>query len=193
MVQLLRILRTIHGWVGVIVVPWVLIYGLTGFYLNHEGGFAFLLGGNVDTLWTEDAPARLTSEDEARAWMAAAYPGLSVRKVVAELYHDRPAYTITTDGATIVAPKNSTSYFEKTRYQRMLHAADGRIVDTHIYWPQILKELHTHGWLRSPAGTTVADVFSLLLIGFGVTGACLWTIPRLMRMRARRATSRRPA
>ena len=32
----LRFCRTIHSWLGAIVMPWVLIIGATGLYLNHE-------------------------------------------------------------------------------------------------------------------------------------------------------------
>jgi hypothetical protein len=191
MMTLLRSLRSIHGWIGIFVVPWVLLYGLTGFYLNHERSLSFLFGTDaVDTLWREDQPGHLASEDQARAWFAAAYPGLTVQKVTDEPYHDRPAFQIVTADLTVIAPKNSSFYFDKTNHLRQLHEAGGKVIDRHLYWPSILKELHVHGWLRGAAGTTLADIFSLLLIGFGLTGACLWTIPRLMRSRARRAADK---
>ncbi len=31
--EFLRMLRIVHEWLGILVVPWVLIMGLTGFYL----------------------------------------------------------------------------------------------------------------------------------------------------------------
>ena len=36
--QVLRGLRTVHTWLGVLVVPWIIIIGATGFYLNHSKG-----------------------------------------------------------------------------------------------------------------------------------------------------------
>ncbi|MFM7442449.1 MAG: hypothetical protein ACKO2N_00850, partial [Tabrizicola sp.] len=32
----MRLLKTIHGWLGIIVLPWVIVIGLTGLFLNHE-------------------------------------------------------------------------------------------------------------------------------------------------------------
>ena len=187
----LRLLRTIHGWIGILVVPWVLLYGLTGFYLNHERDMAFLFGNDeVDTLWREDQPGRLGDEAAARAWFAQAFPDLPVEAVKDEDYHGKPAFQIATGTLLVIAPKNSSFFFDKTSHVRQLHDATGAVIDHHVYWPSILKELHTHGWLRSPLGTTLADLFSLFLIGFGLTGACLWTIPRFMRFRARRTGGR---
>ncbi len=184
----LRLLKTLHGWTGIVVVPWVLLYGLTGFYLNHERSLAFLFGIDaVDTLWKEDQPGHLATEAQALAWFAAAYPGMTARKVTDEAYHDKPAYQIATDGLLVIAPKNSSFYFDKSDHVRQLHDGAGRVIDRHLYWPSILKELHVHGWMRGGLGTTLADLFSLMLIGFGLTGACLWTMPRIMRRAVRRS------
>ena len=110
----LRFLRTIHGWIGVLVIPWVLLYGLTGFYLNHERDMAFLFGSDeVDLLWREDQPGRLSDEAAARAWFAQVFPGLQVEKVTGEDYHGKPAFQIATGSLLVIAPKNS-SFFPRT-------------------------------------------------------------------------------
>ena len=31
----LKYVRLLHSWFGVIALPWVIFFGLTGFYLNH--------------------------------------------------------------------------------------------------------------------------------------------------------------
>jgi hypothetical protein len=31
----LRLLRTVHAWMGIFLFPWVIAIGATGFYLNH--------------------------------------------------------------------------------------------------------------------------------------------------------------
>ena len=41
----MRLLKTVHGWLGVFVLPWVIIIGLTGLYLNHERLVMGLLEG----------------------------------------------------------------------------------------------------------------------------------------------------
>ncbi|HSF63817.1 MAG TPA: PepSY domain-containing protein, partial [Paracoccaceae bacterium] len=57
----MRFLKTLHGWLGVLVLPWVLIIGLTGLYLNHERLVQGLLSGQgydetrFDT-WPDPSP-----------------------------------------------------------------------------------------------------------------------------------------
>jgi len=31
-----RKLRVVHGWLGAIILPWIVLAGLTGFYMNHK-------------------------------------------------------------------------------------------------------------------------------------------------------------
>ena len=57
----MRLLKTLHGWLGVFVLPWVLIIGLTGLYLNHESLVTgFLDGGSYDEaqfdVWPDPQP-----------------------------------------------------------------------------------------------------------------------------------------
>ncbi|SDJ33857.1 hypothetical protein SAMN05421850_11425 [Lutimaribacter saemankumensis] len=35
MAATLKFLRTLHSWLGLIALPWVILFGFTGFYLNH--------------------------------------------------------------------------------------------------------------------------------------------------------------
>ena len=43
MSRVLRSLRLVHSWLGVLVLPWIVLFGLTGFYLNHERAVLSLL------------------------------------------------------------------------------------------------------------------------------------------------------
>ncbi len=192
MIFVLRLVRTLHGWMGVIVVPWVILYGLTGFYLNHERQVnSFFVKDTVDQHWSEDASGRLPTEEAARNWLVQQFPDLHVNEIRDETYHGKSAFVFDAGRQSVIAPKNSSSYFVKDRYVRRLFDASGAIVHTHRYWPSMLKELHVRGWLNSPVGTTVADVFALVLVTFGVTGAFLWFGPKLLRLKARRHLSMR--
>lgn len=194
MLSAMRLLRTLHGWMGIIVLPWVLIYGLSGFYLNHERQVNALFGADrVDEYWSEDEPGRLPDEEAAQLWFAQAFPGLHLKDVVDEPYHGKNAFTFDARPITVVAPKDSSFYFVKDRYARRLYSGSGTLVHSHRYWPTIVKELHVNGWLRSPAGTLGADIFAGVLITFGLTGSFLWLAPKLMRRRARRHSAIRQA
>lgn len=30
-----RTLKTLHSWLGILILPWILVIGMTGLYLNH--------------------------------------------------------------------------------------------------------------------------------------------------------------
>lgn len=194
MLSAMRLLRTLHGWMGIIVLPWVLIYGLSGFYLNHERQVNALFGADrVDEYWIENEPGRLPDEEGARQWFAQAFPGLHLEEVVDEPYHGKSAFVLDAGRISVVAPKNSGFYFVKDRYTRRLYDASGALVDMHRYWPTVVKDVHVNGWLRSPAGTLGADMFAGVLVAFGLTGSFLWLAPRILRMRARRHSALRQA
>ncbi|MBL9048118.1 MAG: hypothetical protein JNK34_12550, partial [Tabrizicola sp.] len=31
-----RLVRTLHSWLGLLILPWVILAGFTGLYMNHE-------------------------------------------------------------------------------------------------------------------------------------------------------------
>ena len=77
----MRLLKTLHSWLGVIVLPWVLIIGLTGLYLNHERlvmGFLDRDGYDEDLFDTWPGAAPL-GPDQARALAERLYPGQTLR------------------------------------------------------------------------------------------------------------------
>jgi hypothetical protein len=72
--RFLRICRTIHSWLGALVMPWVLIIGFTGFYLNHTqlvlGAIGYTELSESDTAGAADSAVtqELAQQIAASVW-----------------------------------------------------------------------------------------------------------------------------
>ncbi len=183
--QVLRVLRTLHSWLGVLVLPWIVAIGATGFYLNHERAILPLFASaDFDESrfgqWPGAAPA---TRDSALAVAARVWPGETPSKVLEQDYHGHPAYEIILPSGRVIVTKPTGHYFVKTRWSRRTYAPDGTLLHRKIYWGAVFKRLHVAGWLGRGAGTWLADLTSLAMVVFGLTGAVLWGLPRLGRLR----------
>lgn len=189
--NLFRLFRTVHGWLGVLLLPWIVTIGLTGFYLNHPRVvLAFVAEDTVDSSSFPPLPASVVVDEAyALAVVARYWPQDTATAVKEGAYHGISSYLIDTTGRQVIVAKSSGYIFAKTDYTRRTYAPDGRLVDTKYYWKRILKEFHVHGWLGGAAGTFFADAVSLCLVLFGASGIYMWSWPRLKRLTA----SRRPA
>jgi hypothetical protein len=184
---MMRWIKIIHGWMGVLVLPWVIIFGLTGFFLNHQ----HLLGEwpDADLLQQalpQDAAGRLASQDQVEGWLKSIRPGVEIKSMQQGDLNGSLAWQVEIVGGTITAPVNSSSYFEVTPMQVRLFDAQGDVVRRDINWKRISRELHVHGWLSDAPGTLIADAFSFILVGFGISGLALWGWPRLRRVALKR-------
>ncbi|MBM3520022.1 MAG: PepSY domain-containing protein [Alphaproteobacteria bacterium] len=186
---LLQWLRSIHGWLGLFVMPWIVLIGFTGFYLNHpQPVLAWLDRGDIDDGAFPTAPAG-TAVDEAYALAIAGklLPQVSLGAVNRELYHGHPALFVRAAGHEVIVQIASGYYFDKTDYSRAAYDRDGNRLHTKIYWGRVLKEFHVRGWLGGRLGTYLADATSLAMIVFGLSGIYLFLWPRWRRFRLRRA------
>ncbi|WP_137112126.1 PepSY-associated TM helix domain-containing protein [Rhodobacter sp. SY28-1] len=184
----MRLLKTIHSWLGVIVLPWVLIIGLTGLFLNHEGLVMGVLdqdGYDEDLFDTWPAPRPMTPE-EARALAESLFPGKSLSVDPDTSYHGREAAIFDTGEAQVIVALKTGHYWIKTDSRRITHAPDGTVLETRIYWESLFKRLHVRGWLTSTFGTWLADITATAMVVFGFSGIVLFLNPRLRRLRNRR-------
>ena len=184
----MRLLKTLHSWLGVIVLPWVLIVGLTGLYLNHERlvmGFLDRDGYDEDLFdaWPGAAPL---GPDQARALAERLYPGQTLRLSGDTSYHGRTAAIFDLDGTQVIVALQTGHYWIKTDYRRRTYAPDGTVLETKTYWEGILKRLHVRGWLTSTFGTWLADITAAAMVVFGLTGIVLFLVPRVRRVHNRR-------
>lgn len=184
----MRLLKTLHGWLGVIVLPWVIIIGLTGLFLNHERlVMGWLEGEGYDEaqfdVWPGAMPVTL---DDAKALALRLYPDTDFSLGDDRTYHGREAAIFEAGGTQVIVALQSGHYWVKTDTSRVTHAPDGTVLETRTYWESIFKRLHVRGWLTSAFGTWLADITAAAMVVFGLSGIVLFLVPRLRRRQNRR-------
>lgn len=184
----MRLLKTLHGWLGVIVLPWVIIIGLTGLFLNHERlVMGWLEGEGYDEaqfdVWPGAMPVTL---DDAKALALRLYPDTDFSLGDDRTYHGREAAIFEAGGTQVIVALQSGHYWVKTDTSRVTHAPDGTVLETRTYWEGIFKRLHVRGWLTSAFGTWLADITAAAMVVFGLSGIVLFLVPRLRRRQNRR-------
>ena len=184
----MRLLKTVHGWLGVIVLPWVIVIGLTGLFLNHERlVMGWLESDGYDEAGFDAWPgAKALTLAEAEGRAAAAVPGRTLTPLDDKTYHGRPAAVFEAQGTQVIVALGTGHYWVKTDYSRTTHAPDGTVLERKIYWESILKRLHERGWLSSALGTWLADITAAAMVVFGLSGIVLFLVPRLRRRQNRR-------
>ena len=184
----MRLLKSLHGWLGVIVLPWILVIGMTGIYLNHERAlFDLLPGASYDEArfddWPDPAPI-----DRAAALAAAdrIWPGQRFELSDETAYHGRAAAILDGDSGQVIVDLATGHYWIKTDLRRQTFTPVGQLLDTQIYWGNIFKRLHTRGWVTGSFGTWAADITGGAMSVFALSGIALFLTPRLRRRRNRR-------
>lgn len=187
MSRVLRSLRLVHSWLGVLVLPWIVLFGLTGFYLNHERAvLALLPDGAYDESPLRDLRRELpVSQDEAlliaqQYW--ADQPVLALERVT---YHDFLSWRVKKQPGYVLVAIETGHYYVKSNYMRSTYAPDGTRLNVKIYWPYIFGVFHRTGWRDWSLSTIFADIIALSLVGFGLTGLFLWYLPKHKRIRRR--------
>jgi hypothetical protein len=184
----MRLLKTVHGWLGVLVLPWVLVIGLTGLFLNHEGlVLGWLQGAEYDEAQFDAWPdPRPMTSDAARALAATLLPEAELKRNADQSYHGRPAASFEAAGTEVIVALQTGHYWVKTDTSRVTHAPDGSVLETKVYWEAIVKRLHVQGWLTGTFGTWLADITAAAMVIFGFSGIILFLVPRLRRRQNRR-------
>jgi len=176
----LKILRISHAWVAILVLPWVLLIGLTGFYMNHARLISkFIEPAAYDESLFEAWPNSVeTTRESALVLAESIWPGEEVTKLVSKSYHTRPSYIMELPSGQVIVSRATGHYFVKYGFTRETYAPDGTLLNSKKYWGSIFKTLHARGWLGSRFGTWIADITSLSLVFFSLTGVFLWWLPR---------------
>ncbi|MCU0829489.1 MAG: PepSY-associated TM helix domain-containing protein [Tabrizicola sp.] len=184
----MRLLKTVHGWLGVIVLPWVIIIGLTGLFLNHERlVMRWLEGESYDEAqfdaWPGVQPVSIAA---AQVLAERVLPGEALTRGEDTRYHGREAAIFEAGGTQVIVALQTGHYWVKTDTSRVTHAPDGTVLETRTYWEGIFKRLHVRGWVTSTFGTWLADITAAAMVVFGLSGIILFLIPRQRRRQNRR-------
>ncbi|MFN4201622.1 MAG: PepSY-associated TM helix domain-containing protein [Tabrizicola sp.] len=184
----MRLLKTVHGWLGVIVLPWVIVIGLTGLFLNHEKlVMGWLEGEGYDETQFDSWPGvRALTVAEAQAIAEAVVPGADVTLDGDKSYHGREVATFVAGETKVIVALATGHYWVRTAFSRKTYAPDGTMLEARTYWEGIFKRLHVRGWLTSALGTWLADITAAAMVVFGLTGIVLFLVPRLRRRQNRR-------
>jgi len=179
--------RTFHGWLGAFVMPWVVVIGMTGLYLNHSRMFAPLLAQsefNEAGLDRLKAPAPITRA-AARRLGETLWSDQPIKKIWQRNYHGRPSFFVHKARGNIIVAIPTGHYYLRTRYRRRTYTSGGELLDTKIYWGRAFKDIHVTGWMGGALGTWLADAVAIAMMLFGFTGIFMWSAPKIRRLRRR--------
>ena len=187
MAYFLKYTRTLHSWFGVIALPWVILFGLTGFYLNHPGiieKFLPLQSYQENTSDYVKLSKPLSAEDAAE--IARRYWSDSKMKSVSRAtYHGYDVIEFEREAGAIIVVSDTGHYYGKSRLQNKMFAPDGSLENRKIYWAYVFSVFHRTGWLGWSIGTVLADITAIALIIFGFSGLVLWYLPKHKRFKRR--------
>jgi hypothetical protein len=183
--RFLRVCRTTHSWLGALVMPWVLIIGATGLFLNHSQLVLRLLR---QTDWSDSEPIGLpevTVTDELAHRIAGlVWPDQLVLESGFIKYQGQKAYALKKDSGLIIFPRaQSNHYIVKTNLTENVYAMDGKLIHRQYDLKRIFKSLHERGWVGSRFGTWLADMVAAAMVFFGISGLIMWSVPKARKLR----------
>ena len=182
-----RLLRSLHTWLGVMMLPWVIIAGVTGLYMNHSTLILLVFPvGDTDAAVLR-APALPQTEASAAEIVKALYPNTRFDDMGGSKQNVRQGYRFIADKIEAVVDQQTGYVSVKSRYFLHLYSPTGQRVASKPYWSKILSRLHQDGWVGGALGSWPADIVAAALVIFGSTGLYLFTAPRLRRAKNRRA------
>jgi len=187
MATTLKFLRTLHSWLGIVALPWVIFFGLTGFYLNHPDAVKSILPlTSYEDVGTQFVTLSQPLTEEDATEIAQGYWPDSPMKTVSEIvYHGHDAIKFEREAGQIIVAADTGHYYVKSNFRNLQFSPEGDLVGRKIYWNYVFGIFHRTGWLGWSLGTILADITSLALIVFGLSGMVLWYLPKHKRFKRR--------
>lgn len=186
----LQLCRTMHSWLGVIIMPWILIIGATGFFLNHERLVLETVGQMpLSSAQLAGLPQYSITEEMASNIATITWPEEPVGETGKTKYRGRITYVFKKNSGVVLVPAQQTShYFVRSGLREQAYAMDGTLIHTHYNLKSLLKSLHERGWIGKTLGTWLADIVAGAMVFFSFTGIIMWSVPKLRRIRRRFAS-----
>lgn len=183
----LKTLRTLHSWLGIVVLPWVIIFGISGFYLNHPDAVRAVLPFKTYSETDTNFPALASplTPDQAADIARGFWPDSAMETINRIDYHGYSAIQFSRTAGRIIVVPTTGHFYVKSNLQNRMYSPQGDLLGRKIYWGYALGVFHRTGWLGWSLGTILADITALALIGFGLTGIALWYLPKHKRFKRR--------
>ncbi|MDG2340397.1 MAG: PepSY-associated TM helix domain-containing protein [Paracoccaceae bacterium] len=189
-----RTLRTLHSWLGALILPWIFMAGLTGFYMNHEklvlsafpestamSGAEFFLAegaGNV-------------SQPEAMLIAQAFDPNMSYAPNKTTKYNGTRIFRFKAGSHnTVYVDRQSGGFWHLRRYKVTAYDRNGQKLGSELRWGRVFSSIHERGFVGESLGRWLADMTAIALMVFASSGLVLFASPRLRRRRNKRARLR---
>ncbi len=182
--KLQKFFRVTHGWLGVIVFPWIFVIGMTGLYLNHKSLVldwiaTFEYDESEFADWPNPTPPTMT---DALLIAQSIWPDEEILSLKEDTYHGFDVFSFKKDSGKIMVTQDTGHYYSKSNLSRVTYAPDGTVLDRKIYWKSVFKWLHARGWLNNGFGTWLADITAGAMMIFSLTGLWIFFAPRTKRI-----------
>lgn len=185
-----RLVKTLHSWLGVLILPWVVAIGFTGLYMNHDDLILSIFPTeHYATDGFDSSPlARPQDEASAAAMAARLAPGADLFLDDEEdRFRHRDVFIFDAGDVDVIVDRATGFAWTDSRYMTRTYAPDGTWLHTRVRWSRVLSSIHERGWVGTAMGTWLADITAGALVIFGLSGLVLFAMPRLRRRKNRRA------
>lgn len=185
-----RLLKTIHSWLGVMILPWIVAAGFTGLYMNHDDLILSIFPSTEHydpALFDASALAREVDEAGAERIASGIAPGVVLDLTEDDSFHKRDVFTFDAGSYDVIVDRDTGFVWTDSRYVTRTYQPDGERLHTRVRWGRVLSSIHTRGWVGTTLGTWLADIAAGALVVFGLTGLVLFFAPRVRRAKNRRA------
>ncbi|MBF0426335.1 MAG: PepSY-associated TM helix domain-containing protein [Magnetococcales bacterium] len=183
-----RLIRALHGWLGIIFFPLLAILAVTGFYLTNAALFDDIVQEHrqkkESALPKAPAAAVAVNRDVAMAMAQQIFPNSQLTRVREYRYRQRDCWSVEFGKRRVIVEIETARYHVVDLYQTRSYTPDKRLLDQHWHWRYLIKRLHT-ARILGDIGILVADIVSLALLLFSLSGVYLWVSPRWQRFRNR--------